>query len=362
MKIAFLGDIALLGRASIEGNPLYMDYFHDVASLLQSYDYVVGNLESPFSYQKKKYGAKSAFLSSDPQNVDLLNYLHVNAVTLANNHMFDYGRESFELTQHLLDKNEIAWFGLNGKELLLEFSGNKIAFTGFCCYSSNPQGCVEYGKYGVNELDVRKAEEVLTRLHEKGYMNVCAIHAGIEHVNYPSLDTIELAKRIVSIGTTIYYGHHPHVVQPVERMGNSLVAYSLGNFCFDDTYSKSTDDKPHVELTENNRSSFILSVTIDCNTIREYEIIPLYIGTKKMEIGRGVTKRLLDSYLDKMKTMTSDKYEEMRHEQRMEWVKPRLAKRDIAWVIKRLRPMYLKLMISNNANAKNYKKHVSDQL
>ena len=126
MKIALLGDIAFFGHASIDGNLHYKDYFHDISTLLGQFDFVVGNLESPFSIRKKKYGAKSAFLYSEPQNVELLKMMHVKAVTLANNNMFDYGRESFELTLQILDKNGIDWFGVNGKEHLLEFNGNKI--------------------------------------------------------------------------------------------------------------------------------------------------------------------------------------------------------------------------------------------
>ena len=57
MKIALLGDLAFFGRMSLNENPLVEDYFSDVADYLKGFDYVVGNLETPFSEKKKIYGA-----------------------------------------------------------------------------------------------------------------------------------------------------------------------------------------------------------------------------------------------------------------------------------------------------------------
>lgn len=363
MKLALLGDIALIGIFSVYRNTsMIRNGWGEVMTVISDHDYVVGNLESPFSFSRIKHGAKSAFLCTEPENVELLKMLHVNAVTIANNHMFDYGREGYELTKKILDEASIEWFGAEGNDLKVEIDGNKLAFTGWCCYSTNPQGCVCYGEYGLNELDVSVVERRLREYSNEGWLNIAAIHTGIEHVNYPSLDTICLANRLAKTGPMIYYGHHPHVVQPVIMSGESLIAYSLGNFCFDDIYAKSTDKDPLVKMSAANRSSFILSVTIEKNKIIEYEIIPIFISNTGIEVGHGATKELLDGYLNSMNSMSSENYATMRHEQRMEWVRPRMAKRDLAWVLKRLRPMYVKLMLTNKRNAKNYIKHVVNQL
>jgi poly-gamma-glutamate synthesis protein (capsule biosynthesis protein) len=154
MKIALLGDIALFGKMSVNENPKLNDYFAEVSEHLKSFDYVVGNLETPFSISQKINGAKSAYICSDVENVQILKQLHVNAVCLSNNHMFDYGKEGYETTKKLLENNSIEWFGAEGKELKIVNENNKIAFSGFCCYSSNPLQCVPYGKYGVNAFNV----------------------------------------------------------------------------------------------------------------------------------------------------------------------------------------------------------------
>ena len=362
MKIAFLGDIALFGRASLTQNPNGRGYFDEVERLLSEYDYVVGNLESPFSAKKKKWGAKSAFLCSDVENVKVLKYLHVDAVTLANNHMFDYGCEAFNLTIKLLEQNGIAWFGANGKEHLMEYDGSKLCFSGFCCYSTNPQGCVVHGDYGINEFDVRYVEQLINKYAEDGYLNICAVHAGIEHVNYPSLDTIAVAKKLSNKYPIIYYGHHPHVAQPVLMENASLIAYSLGNFCFDNVYANPTDKFPLVELSEDNRSSFILSVTVEHNKIENFEIVPIYIGIDRIHVGKGVNKHNLDMFLKNMLSMEPKEYENMRDRKRLDWVKMHKSKRDFMWFLRRLRPRYIRLMVTNWQNARKYIKEVKSAL
>src|SRR5690606_1761182 len=102
MRIALLGDIAFYGKYSINGNPSARDYFSEAAEYLEGFDYVVGNLEAPFIAEGKTMGAKSAHIKSDPVNVELLKLLSINVVNLANNHLFDYGREGYRTTTQLL--------------------------------------------------------------------------------------------------------------------------------------------------------------------------------------------------------------------------------------------------------------------
>mgnify|MGYP003311790690 CR=1 FL=1 len=69
--MCLLGDIALFGKCSIAGSPDWKTYFADIADYLKSFDYVVGNLETPFSHAQKIHGAKSAYLCSDVENINI---------------------------------------------------------------------------------------------------------------------------------------------------------------------------------------------------------------------------------------------------------------------------------------------------
>lgn len=361
MKLALLGDIALFGRLSYKNANDVNSYFEDVAKVLDNMDYIVGNLETPFSIKKKTFGSKSAYICSDVENVQVLKLLHINAVCLANNHMFDFGEEGYITTKKVLTENQIDYFGTEGKEIQIELGGNKIALSGFCCYTSNPLQCVGYGGYGVNAYNLGKAMKVLKRNSNKGYLNIMAVHAGVEHVNYPSLDHIYAARKLADVSPMVYYGHHPHVVQGIEKRNDSLIAYSLGNFCFDDVYS-SVSKEPLITLSENNRSSCILVISIEDSKIESYEIIPIYIGKDKLHVGKGSTKDEIAKYSMAIHQMLPNEYEEMRNTYLNEYYDARKSKRDILWYLKRLRPRYLGIMLNARKNKKKYKECVRDYI
>ena len=357
MRIAFIGDIALFGQLSLRINQNLKDYFNDVSDYLAKEDFVIGNLESPFSIARKTHGAKSAYLYSDPENVEVLKWLNVSVVSLANNHMFDYGKEGYETTKHVLGKNGIHFFGSEGIDYQLQAQGNKLAFSGYCCYSSGPRECVPFGKYGVNEYNLNNSIERLRDYTGDGYLNVVCVHAGIEHVNYPSLDTVKAARKLAKEAPVLYIGHHPHVAQGIEQINKSLIAYSLGNFCFDDVYS-SVSDKPLIELSENNRKSYILEVTIESNQIIDYSIIPIYIGKDKMVLGKGVTHEDIDKYTEPIQHLSESEYNLMRTSLLNTYLEDRKKTRNFKWYLKRMQPRYARMLLNGKINRAKYKKSI----
>lgn len=348
MRIALLGDIALFGHCTSS------DYFKEIAEYLAGFDYVIGNLETPFSAAKKTHGAKSAYICADSQSVSILKQLHINAVTLANNHMFDYGKEGYELTKKLLDNNGIEWFGSEGKELQLELYGNKIAFAGYCCYTTNPLCCVKYGDYGVNAYNFVNAKEFITKKTSDGFLPVIAVHAGLEHVNYPSLEHVRAARQLASAGSYIYYGHHPHVIQGVEEYHGSLIAHSLGNFCFDDVYTDNSST-PLVELTDNNRTGMILELTVKNNKIESWREQLLLISG---EGGIGLMNNN-DTIIEYNACLVDcenqvSKYTEKRNQIISKRISERKTKRNIIWYLKRLRLRYVQILVNAKLNSKNF--------
>lgn len=362
MNLALLGDIALFGKMSIRGNPSINDHLSEIADYLKEFDYVVGNLETPFSVKKKTYGAKSAYICSDIDNVQLLKRLRINAVTLANNHMFDYGKEGYETTKAILQENGIDYFGSEGKELEVEIDGNKLAFSGFCCYTSNPLQCVRYGEYGVNAYSIPDVQEVIRRNNSNGYFNIVAVHAGLEHVNYPSIEHVRAARKIANDTPYVYYGHHPHVVQGVEEYNGSLIAHSLGNFCFDDVYTDKSSE-PLVTLSENNRTGMILELTIDNNKIVTWKEQPIYISNNGM-IRIADQEDIFIKYNKELENCDNDVslYSSNRNKLIFERLSERKANRNFSWYLKRLRLRYLQLILNGKYNKKQYESNVLNYL
>lgn len=356
MRIALVGDIAFVGQYN------KADKFKEVGEYLSSFDYVVGNLESPFSKEKKKWGSKSAYLCTDPENIDLLKNLHINAVNLANNHIFDYGKEGYETTKKLLIDSGIEWFGTEGKVLKINLHGNAIAFSGFCCFSSNPLKCVSETGYGVNAYNLNCVKKNLKKNNAEGYLNIMSVHAGIEHVNYPSLDHIRAARMLADICPYVYYGHHPHVIQGIEEYKKSLVAHSLGNFCFDDVYTEASTKKPLVEMSENNRQGMILELTIDNNQILHWFEQVIYIGREKIMLVKNPTcineynKSLVDCEIN------SVEYELFRRQIIDERLWERKKMRNLSWFLKRIKPRYIKLIMNARKNSILYRKSIKNYL
>ncbi len=89
MRIAFLGDIALFGKNTKNaGN--WQDRFAEIKTILDTCNYVVGNLETPLTDYTKTIGGKSAYIKGKPDDAYILKYLGFTHVSLANSHMFDY--------------------------------------------------------------------------------------------------------------------------------------------------------------------------------------------------------------------------------------------------------------------------------
>jgi poly-gamma-glutamate synthesis protein (capsule biosynthesis protein) len=357
MKIALLGDTAFYGKFSLEqGDPKKI--LHNTTEVLRSHDYVVLNLEAPFaSKNAKKFGNKSAYIKSVPENIELLKYLRVNAVCLANNHMFDYGYESFELTKKLLADNGIEYFGVENNDLKVELLGNRIAFSGYCCYSTNP---INATSKGVNPLDYNIVKKKLIDDHSKGYTSILSIHAGQEHVNYPNYDHVEIARKLAIVAPFVYYGHHPHVLQGVEEYNESLFSYSLGNFCFDDVYTDKSKD-PLVKMSDNNKESAILSLEYDDSKLIGYNFIPLYDGQVcEMEQSENILKKLSEY----SNSLYEDKeiYNERRSYLLNAYIKSRKSKRDVNWYLKRLNFNSIKMILNNMLNQKRYQEFITKYL
>ena len=357
MRIALLGDIALIESFDLKSHPQLKNDLTNVADYLNQFDAVVANLEAPFSIKKKRGGPKSAYLYSNPENIELLKYLNINYVSLANNHMFDYGKEVYELTKRMLNEAGIKWFGAEGRNVDIKNGTNTVMLEGFCCYSTNPIDLAQYDSYGINELSVSATEKILRTNKAAGYLTIAAIHNGIEHVNYPSVESIKMSRRFADVGSMVFYGHHPHVLQGYEIYNDCLISHSLGNFIFDDNGDKNIQ----VTLSENNRTSAILELEIENNKVTFFQYVPIYIGKGTIEIKTADNTSVSQYNFSSAFTKTQDYIDS-----RKATINERIAKlksgRNLKWYIRRLNYRYYKLFMSNRYNAKLYKACIVDQL
>lgn len=363
MKIALLGDIAFFGKHSITNDKkAVLEYFKEAAEFLSKFDIVVGNLETPLFDGGKPYGHKSAHIKADPANVELLKYLNISVVNLANNHIFDYGIEGYRSTLSILEKNGIEYFGIENKQHFVTNGENKIAFSGFCCYSTNALGYYDSKKgYGVNVLNGFDVEKTLVKNNNEGFFNIASFHWGQEHVNYPNYDHVLLARKLAKRVPYVLYGHHPHVLQGIEEYSGSLLAYSLGNFCFDDVYTAKSKE-PLIKQNENNNSSMILVLSVEDNVLIDYETIALYADNFDLRINRNpeITQRVGEYSL--FLKEEEREYRRFREAELNEYLTERKKKRDLLWYIKRLSFRSVSLIANTKKNLERYGQCVVDYI
>lgn len=326
MKIAFLGDIALIGRYDLYNNSNADKYLYYLKEQLKNYDYVIGNLESPLTNSRHSLVCKSMHLKSALVNIKLLKELGINAVSLANNHIFDFGDKGVRETIAILEENQIEWFGLKGKTLKKEIKGQYIHISGFCCYSTNGTG---YKK--LNALTVKNILKQLDTDRKSGAFSILSFHWGLEHTSYPAIEQIRLAERLASEKNVIIHGHHSHTVQPVIQIRNSLCAFSMGNCIFDNCVS--LNGKFKVDLNDENRKSFILIVELIDNSIKNYNVFCFY-NEKNGLCAYDMDKEWLMPAEEFI--LNSDKYEKVRLKQYKETIDMKFGPHNLKWLISRL--------------------------
>ncbi len=356
MKIAFLGDIALIGKYDLTKNPNAKERLKVLSEKLSEYDYVVGNLESPLTDKNKTLVCKSMHLSTPIINVELLKYLNINAVSLANNHLYDFGEGGLADTIKILEESKIEWFGANSKHILKEINGEKLSFSGFCCYSTNACGYNENGKnFGVNLLSY---DSVMRQLHSDRRSNsfsIMSFHWGDEHTNYPKYEHICLARKIVKAKDVVICGHHPHIIQGVQQFDNSIVAYSLGNFLFDDCVS--INGRLKLKQNYENRKSFILEVEIKDGIImnqKSHGFIDKENGFAFFDICSELEQ--ISTPLNSIKDVGG--YEMTRRNQIDKVHKDKFGKKNFNWLVNRLNYYSVGAYIMSKSRKKKYLKEV----
>lgn len=347
MRIALLGDIALFGCNTKNGD--WEKRFSSVKDVLSRCDYVVGNLETPLTVSNKTVGGKSAYIKGTPEDVELLKFLGISHVSLANNHMYDYRKQGLLDTIECLDKNSINWYGINNKTVELD---NEALLMGFCCYSTNAVG-LDRKHYFINLLKPDNMERSIILAKQKSLLPIISCHWGEEHIHYPAFDHITLSRNLAEKYDFVIHGHHPHVIQGVEKVRNSYIHYSLGNFCFDDVYTPKSKS-PLIKLSQDNQESYILVLEIVNRILISHDVIPFSFAKGEYLVDNSILSKIRDwsSHLNDPK----EEYIHLRSACLERYLSERKRSRDLNWYVQRMNVESAKMILRDMRNAYQYKK------
>ena len=159
-----------------------------------------------------------------------------NLVSLATNHTIDKGekgvlnsRNYWNQQANVLAAGSYSSFEERDKVVIKEVNGIKYAFLSYTTYTNGL--IVPTGKeYLVNVYDEDLIKEEIARYRDQVDLLMVAMHWGTEYMTYPTNEQKEISEYLASLGVDLIIGCHPHVIEPIEYIDDTLVIYSLGNF------------------------------------------------------------------------------------------------------------------------------------
>lgn len=252
VKLLFVGDVMLdrnVENKILENNKNFIYPFINIYDYLNSFDFVVANLEGPVSSGGTKVGSIYSF-RMNPSIIESLKKTNIKVLNLANNHIFDYGKIALEDTLNLLKENDLYYYGIGDENsayepLILEKDGIKIGFLGFSDFLKHLKP--EENKIGIAIID-EKIADYIKKAKEKVDILIVTFHWGEEYQKVHNQRQEEIAKKVISAGANLVIGHHPHVIQDIGVFNDKFIFYSLGNFIFDQDFSKETMEGGLVEI------------------------------------------------------------------------------------------------------------------
>lgn len=220
----------------------------DLKSIIRTSDIAICNFEAPVEHSNmQKIKKAGPYLYQSRESVKYLKDSGFNFVSLANNHIYDYGQRGIEETICELQKTGIDFIGggINFDEAyktkIIEKNGIKLGLLAGC---ENEFGCLyeEKNRGGYAWLLHPKIEDNILYLKASCDFVVLVAHAGVENIEIPIKEWRDIYKRFCDLGVNVIIGHHPHVPQGFEKYNGNLIFYSLGNFYFDSLYFNNQGD------------------------------------------------------------------------------------------------------------------------
>lgn len=279
MKLLFIGDVMigrlvneLLTREAPEfpwGNTLPL--FHEA-------DWRICNLECCLSDNGEPWPEKTFHFRSEAKNIAVLKAAGINAVSLANNHALDFGREALRDTLWTLDSAGIAHAGAGtnwydaSQPTVCEVHGVRIAFISFT--DNEPEWAAADDQAGIFYVPIGESAsledellELVQTAKERNDFAIVAAHWGGNWGWTPPREQVLLGHRLIDAGADVVIGHSPHVFRGVEIYRSHPIVYSAGNFV----------DDYRVDKVERNDWSFIFILETDGLRFQRLRLHPTVI-------------------------------------------------------------------------------------
>lgn len=272
VKGTVVGDM-MLGRSIMNKGSKndYSGMFSGVSSLWQDSDYVSGNLEcvlldNPSDYEKND---KEIHINAETKTADVLKESGFTLINLANNHLADFCADGVVNTIDKLEQTGLDYVGAGkniteaGKYNIQEVNGIKIATVSVSDIIPKNFSATA-GKAGILSTNTMRYYQAVREAAEEADLVIANIHWGVEYGFDQTERQEQLGRNLINFGADIVIGSHPHVLQPIEKYNDGIIFYSMGNFVFDQGWSRTKD-------------SIVLNYYLDEEGNCSFEIVPVRI-------------------------------------------------------------------------------------
>ena len=273
ITLTAVGDI-MLSRMVAQRIKTYHDYkypFLKTAGLTRDADIAFGNLECPIT-QGRTIGSTEMIFRADPESIKGLKYAGFDVLSLANNHSFNFGVQGLKDTFQYLDESGIVYSGAGRDKReaytpkIVEVKGIKIAFLAYAADAFSPlYSQAKDSRAGIAFMKIPEMKKAVAAAKSKADLIIVSMHSGTEYASQPNGKQVAFARAAIDAGADLIIGHHPHTVQKMEKYKGKYIFYSLGNFVFDQMWSRETKEGLAVKLT------------LSKDGVREIELIPVLI-------------------------------------------------------------------------------------
>lgn len=277
--LSFIGDVSLadnwyiIPKYNERGKKVYGILSENVVNILTESDISIANNEFTISNRGEKMPGKYYTFKATPSNLSIYEEMGIDLVTLANNHVYDYGEESFLDMLDSLDNYNIPHIGAGknleeaSKPYYFIANGYKIALVNATRAEKNimTPGATETTSGVFRCYDPTKLIEIIKETKKRSDFVITLIHWGKEDSSDLEEVQIETSKQYIDAGTDIIIGTHAHTLQGIDFYKNKAIIYNLGDFIF----NNETKDTMIFQLKIDNEGNFNYQI-IPCQQKEEY--------------------------------------------------------------------------------------------
>lgn len=294
INLGFVGDVSLADNFDImpkydeRGQGVYGILSEDVVNIMNSMDIMIANNEFTISNRGEPLPNKYYTFRADPSRISIYKEMGVDLLTLANNHVYDFGEDAFLDTLETLEKNDFPYVGAGrnideaSKPFYFIANGYKIAFVNATRaekYILTPEA-TDTSSGVLRAYDPTKFKELISEVEKDSDFVIALIHWGKEDSHELEQVQIDTGKEYIDAGADILIGTHAHTLQGIEFYKGKAIVYNIGDFIFN----------------RESKDTGILKIKIANNGFMTHYFIPCYQHDMKTSLLIDENKnRVLDN-------------------------------------------------------------------